>query len=83
MRSKTGRHPVYYYRKVADLTQVEASLKMGISRGYLSQIEVGVHPMNYRLAEKIAKAFSVPMAKVLEDASKWERKQGREREVTR
>lgn len=53
---------------------------MEISRGYLSQIEAGVHPITMKMAVKVARSFNLKAVKVFNDCQRW---QDRRREDAR
>ncbi|UZF93182.1 helix-turn-helix domain-containing protein [Bosea sp. NBC_00550] len=55
------------WRKGAGLTLEQVAEKIGTSKGHLSDMERGMRPVSSRWLAKIAAAYDVPEAAILED----------------
>lgn len=59
---------IAYYRKLNGLTQEQLAERVGISPGYLSQVETPsfVQPISLKMLFAIADEFCIPPAKLLD-----------------
>ena len=48
------------------LTQVEFAKKVGVSKGYIAQIETGTRKVNIKFLDKLRVAFNIPDAQIVE-----------------
>src|SRR5262245_27202812 len=60
-RLASGQNPIRVLREWRDLTQAELVAAVGITQGYLSDLEAGKRKGPVKLHLKFAKAFGVPI----------------------
>lgn len=60
---------IAYYRKKNGMTQEQLAERIGISSGYLSQVETPsfVQPISLKTLFAVADAFEIPPSKLLDD----------------
>ena len=60
-RMATGDNPIRVLREWREMTQVELVVRIGITQGYLSDLEAGKRKGPVALHQKIARALGVPI----------------------
>ena len=60
-RLASGEHPVRVLREWRDMTQTELVAEIGITQGYLSDLEAGKRKGPLALHQKIARTLGVPI----------------------
>jgi DNA-binding XRE family transcriptional regulator len=60
-RLASGEHPIRVLREWRDMTQAELVASVGITQGYLSDLEAGKRKGPAALHQKIARALGVPI----------------------
>lgn len=55
------------FRDLLDLTQEELAYRSGLHRTYISSVERAERNISIDALEQIAKAFNIPLKKLLED----------------
>src|SRR5207302_4562660 len=60
-RLAAGENPIRVLREWRDMTQVELVVSVGITQGYLSDLEAGNRKGPVALHQKIARALGVPI----------------------
>ena len=54
------------FRAKKGVTQVEFAKKIGVSKGYIAQIETGTRKVNIKFLDKLQAAFNIPEDQILE-----------------
>lgn len=54
------------FRVKKGVTQVEFAKKVGVSKGYIAQIETGTRKVNIKFLDKLRAAFNIPDAQIVE-----------------
>jgi transcriptional regulator with XRE-family HTH domain len=54
------------FRVKKGVTQVEFAQKVGVSKGYIAQIETGTRKVNIKFLDKLQAAFNIPGTQILE-----------------
>ena len=60
-RLAAGENPVRVLRERREITQMELAVAIGITQGYLSDLESGKRKGPFELHQKIARALGVPL----------------------
>ena len=64
-RLASGENPIRVLREWRDMTQAELVVSVGITQGYLSELEAGKRKGPVALHQKIARALGVPIQLLL------------------
>jgi DNA-binding XRE family transcriptional regulator len=67
-RLASGENPIRVLREWRDWTQAELAVSVGITQGYLSELEAGKRKGPVALHQKIARALGVPIQLLLPTA---------------
>jgi len=54
------------FRAKKGVTQVEFAKKIGVSKGYIAQIETGTRKVNIKFLDKLQAAFNIPEDQISE-----------------